>query len=186
MNNIFDFVGGDGGQWKVKEIKAVIGDSLENVPYIKIIPGLTLKSNEGLWTLRGVSSNLRYTEKDEEDKLVAIQAGLGRIEATCAALIPIHKSEGWWKLAQDERRKIFETQSRHINTGLKYLPAIARRLYHCRDYNEPFDFLTWFEYAPIDSDAFEELVGELRKTQEWKYVDREVDVRLTRNRLYDF
>ena len=58
------------------------------------------------------------------------------------------------------------------------MPAIARRLYHCRDFNEPFDFLTWFEYAPKDSDTFEELVRELRKTQEWKYVDREVDIRL--------
>jgi chlorite dismutase len=126
------------------------------------------------------SSNLRYTEKSEEDKLVSIQAGLGREEAMHAALIPIHKSEDWWKLAQDERRKIFEAQSKHIATGLKYLPAIARRLYHCRDFNEPFDFLTWFEYAPKDSEAFEELVWELRKTEEWKYVDREVDIRLTR------
>src|SRR2546428_7160638 len=32
-----------------------------------------------------------------------------------------------------------------------YLPAIARRLYHCRDLGEPFDFLTWFEYAPADA-----------------------------------
>ena len=178
MDNIFDFVGGDSGQWKVKEIKVVIGDSLENVPYLKIVPSSATKSDEGVWKLKGVRSNLRYSEKIEEDKLVSIQAGLGRLEATHAALIPIHKSEDWWKLAQDDRRKIFEAQSKHITTGLKYLPAIARRLYHCRDFNEPFDFLTWFEYAPKDSDTFEELVRELRKTQEWKYVDREVDIRL--------
>jgi chlorite dismutase len=180
MDNIFDFVGGDDGQWKVTEIKAVVGDSLENVSCIKIIPGSTLKSNDGHWALKGVRSNLRYTEKLEEDKLVAIQAGLGRTEATHAALIPIHKSGDWWKLAQDVRRKIFEIQSHHIRTGLTYLPAIARRLYHCRDFNEPFDFLTWFEYAPNDAGAFEQLVAELRKTPEWKYVDREVDIRLIR------
>ena len=180
MDNIFDFVGGDSGDWRVKRINAAIGDSLENVPYIKIIPGSTMKSNEGLWTLKGVRSNLRYTEKDEDDKLVSIQEGLGRTEATHAALIPIHKSQDWWKLAQDDRRKIFEEQSKHIRTGLKYLPAIARRLYHCKDFNEPFDFLTWFEYAPKDSGAFEELVGELRRTREWEYVDREVDIRLTK------
>ena len=110
---------------------------------------------------------------------MAIQEELGRQESCCAALIPIHKSEEWWALAQDERRKIFEN-AQHINTGLKYLPAIARRLYHCRDLNEPFDFLTWFEYAPKDSDAFEDLVATLRKTLEWEYVDREVDIRLTR------
>jgi chlorite dismutase len=182
MDNIFDFVGGDSGEWRVRRINTVIGDSLENVSYIKIVPSSTMKSNEGLWTLKGVRSNLRYTEKDEEDKLVSIQAGLGRIEATHAALIPIHKSKDWWKLAQDDRRKIFEGQSKHIRTGLKYLPAIARRLYHCKDFNEPFDFLTWFEYAPKDSGAFEELVGELRRTEEWKYVDREVDIRLTKTK----
>jgi chlorite dismutase len=109
-----------------------------------------------------------------------IQANLDRPEATCAALIPIRKTAAWWELAQDERRKIFEGQSRHTATGLKYLPAIARRLYHCRDIGEPFDFLTWFEYAPYHSDVFEELVNTLRKTEEWRYVDREIDIRLIR------
>ena len=108
MDNIFDFVGGDSGDWRVKRINAAIGDSLEDVPHLKIVPSSTMKLNEGLWTLKGVRSNLRYTEKDEDDKLVSIQEGLGRTEATCAALIPIHKSQGWWKLAQDDRRKIFE------------------------------------------------------------------------------
>jgi hypothetical protein len=48
----------------------------------------------------------------------------------------------------DERRDVFETKSHHIADSLKYLPAIARQLYHCRDLGQPFDFLTWFEYAP--------------------------------------
>ncbi len=75
---------------------------------------------------------------------------------------------------------MFEEQSNHISLGLEYLPAIARRLHHSRDLDEPFDFLTWFEYAPEHSDAFEELVRRLRETREWQYVDREVDVRLIR------
>jgi hypothetical protein len=53
-------------------------------------------------------------------------------------------------------------------------------LHHSRELGEAFDFLTWFEYAPEHSEAFEELVRRLRATQEWHYVDREVDVRLTR------
>jgi hypothetical protein len=57
---------------------------------------------------------------------------------------------------------------------------IARRLYHGYDLDEPFDFLTWFEYAPEDAGAFEELVGSLRGTEEWTYVEREVDMRLAR------
>jgi hypothetical protein len=63
---------------------------------------------------------------------------------------------------------------------LEYLPAVARRLHHCRDLGEPFDFLTWFEFAPTDTVAFDELVERLRETEEWSYVDREVDIRLTR------
>jgi len=47
--------------------------------------------------------------------------------------------------------------------------------------NEPFDFLTWFEYAPDHSAAFDELVLRLRETKEWEYVDREIDIRLVRS-----
>ena len=69
-----------------------------------------------------------------------------------------------------------------MKTGLKYLPAVARRLHHCRDLgeHEPFDFLTWFEYAPSDAAAFDTLVAELRGTEEWVYVEREIDIRLIR------
>lgn len=42
------------------------------------------------------------------------------------------------------------------------------------------DFLTWFEYTNDDSDAFEDLVRQLRDTEEWTYVEREVDIRLVR------
>lgn len=49
----------------------------------------------------------------------------------------------------------------------------------CRDLGEPFDFLTWFEFDPGDADAFEEL-GLLRGSEEWTYVDREVEIRLAR------
>jgi hypothetical protein len=96
-------------------------------------------------------------------------------------LIPIRKSAAWWDLAQDERRAIFEEQSRHTAIGLDYLPGVARQLYHCRDLAEPFDFLTWFEYAPEHSAGFEQLVTRLRATPEWRYVEREVDLRLIRD-----
>ena len=57
---------------------------------------------------------------------------------------------------------------------------MARRLHHCRELGEPFDFLTWFEYAPADAAAFDDLVRRLRASEEWHYVEREVDIRLTR------
>jgi chlorite dismutase len=132
------------------------------------------------WLLRGVPSQERYAVRREREELIARQPPLGRPEATYAALIPIRKSAIWWELAQDERRAIFEERSRHIETGMAYLPAVARRLLHSRDLLEPFDFLTWFEYAPAHESAFEELVAHLRSSAEWRYVEREVDVRLER------
>jgi chlorite dismutase len=89
-------------------------------------------------------------------------------------------STAWWELAQDERRAIFEERSQHISIGLKYVTRIARRLFHCYDLGEPFDFLTWFEFTPNDASAFEDLVGSLRSKEEWSYVEREVDIRLVR------
>lgn len=175
---MINFIGGSTGQWLVKEQKPVVGEALTKVSHLRIENNSLEKSTTSVWTLRGFTSNVRYAEKIEKEKLLAGQEGLGRPQATCAALIPIRKNEDWWNLAQDERRAIFEKQSHHTEVGLKYLPAIARKLYHCRDIDEPFDFLTWFEYAPKHADAFEELVVALRKTEEWKYVDREVDIRL--------
>ncbi len=135
---------------------------------------------EEIWSLRGVTSNTRYAVRAEVGQLTQLQPVLSRPQATQAALIPIRKSPEWRALPQDERRAIFEDQSRHIALGVARLPAIARRLYHGRDLGEPFDFLTWFEFDPLHSADFEELVAELRSTAEWEYVDREVDVRLSR------
>ena len=83
-------------------------------------------------------------------------------------------------MPQDERRALFEGRSRHISDRMAYLPRIARRLYHCRHLGEPFDFLTWFEFAPEHAQAFDGLVGMLRSREEWTFVDREVDLRLER------
>jgi chlorite dismutase len=177
------FRGGQSGGWRVISIAGVKGETLPHVSAVSVIASqaiaLPLLPSQTSWRLAGVISHLRYVERPEKEQLAALQAGLGRPEASCAALIPIRKSQAWWELAQDERRRIFEEKSRHIAGTLKYLPAIARQLYHCRDLGEPFDFLTWFEYAPEHAD-FEELVAMLRATEEWTYVEREVDVRLLR------
>jgi hypothetical protein len=177
------FAGGPAGIWRVKRIRPVIGPALEMVKRVAVVEGDQSVEPPGVvWRLRGVTSYERYVHRAERAQLVAAQPGLGRPEATRAALIPIKKSDAWWDLTQDERRAIFEERSHHIATGLKYLPAVARRLYHSRDLGEPFDFLTWFEYAPADANAFEELVQILRRTEEWTYVTREVDIRLVRTK----
>ena len=175
------FVGGTAGRWGVERIRVIAGQALPSVPRLSIFEGNQAATLEGsIWLLRGVTSYERYLHKMERSALVVQQAELGRLEATRAALIPIKKSTAWWELAQDERRAIFEERSHHVTIGLKYVARIARRLYHGYDLGEPFDFLTWFEYAPEDAGAFEELVGSLRGTEEWTYVEREVDIRLAR------
>ena len=177
------FRGGQTGAWRITALSPVKGEPLPAVTAISITNSaaiaLPLLPSQTSWRVAGVASHLRYVERAEKVQLEEAQAGLGRAEATCAALIPIRKSSAWWELTQAERRSIFEDKSRHITSTLKYLPAIARQLYHCRDLGEPFDFLTWFEYAPEHAAVFEDLVGELRATEEWTYVEREVDVRVT-------
>jgi chlorite dismutase len=164
----------------VTGIHAILGRTLAPVEYVEIHPVHSVGNpppSSG-WQLRGTSVHAHYTERAELDALAARQEGLGRLQATCAALIPIMKTKAWWQLAQDERRAIMERDSHHISLGMEYLPAISRRLYQCRELGEPFDFLTWFEYAPEHEAMFDDLVMRLRATREWDYVAREVDIRL--------
>jgi hypothetical protein len=180
----FTFSGGEIGVYRVARMSAVAGDGLPLVPRISITAGIVpVASERPRWFLRGTTSNERYVTRPEKEKLLVHPNVLGRSEATHAALIPIRKSAAWWNMTQDERRAVFEEQSHHIAVGLRYVTSIARRLHHCRDLgsDEPFDFLTWFEYAPSHERAFDELLGELRGSPEWQYVEREVDIRLLRD-----
>ncbi|HYS72608.1 MAG TPA: chlorite dismutase family protein [Thermoplasmata archaeon] len=174
------FVAGPTGTWKVERLEGVRGPSLAAASHLEVNLGSKTAARHAVWILRGVAGHERYATRAEHDRLATVQPPLDRAEATRAALIPIAKSGEWWELSQDERRAIFEEDSHHIAIGLEHLPAIARRLYHCRDLGEPFDFLTWFEYAPADAASFDRLVARLRKTREWDYVEREVDIRLAR------
>lgn len=179
-SSLFAFAGGTQGPWEITDSNAIAGDGLDHASRLSVVKGPVAAGGDNSWVLRGFTSNVRYVERSEREALAASQPPLGRAEATRAALIPIRKSPAWWDLAQDERRAILEDQSHHIEIGLRYLPAVARQLHHCRDLGEPFDFLTWFEFAPSDANAFDELVGLLRSSEEWAYVDREVDIRLSR------
>src|SRR5262245_38896812 len=139
---LFTFVAGSAGPWRIAKIAPVVGDHLPSATRLSIV-ARAIDDNAGtVWRLRGITSNERYVTRAEKDQLLAKQEGLGRPNSNCAALIPIRKNAAWWALTQDERRGIFEETSRHIAIGMRYLPAIARRLHHCRDLseNEPFDF----------------------------------------------
>ena len=176
------FIGADAGEWTIDSLDVVSGAELASASHLRVVEGAaaTATPEAATWVLRGVTSNERYVTRVEHDALVSRQEPLGRPGSTRAALVPIKKSEAWWDLPQDERRRIFEESSHHVVTGLEYLPAIARRLHHGRDLGEPFDFLTWFEFGPESAAAFEELVRRLRATEEWDYVERDIDIRLAR------
>lgn len=176
------FTPSDMGRWRLIDERTISGAPCPlPAAGVEIVP-LTHGSpkTSGEWPLRGVTSNLRYTSASERGDLQRIQAELDRPEARSAALIPIRKNPEWWALAQDERRAVIEERSHHIAIGLDYLPAIARRLYHARDLGEPFDFLTWFEFAPEHASDFDRLLTRLRASPEWAYVDRECELRLER------
>jgi hypothetical protein len=174
------FIGGTAGPWKVTDLRNVTGASLAPVERLAVVQTEKLPTDQAAWCLTGVPSYVRYVLRPERSALLARQEGLGRPGATCAALIPIAKSAAWWEMTQEERREVFEARSRHISESLNYMPAVQRQLYHCRDLGGPFDFLTWFEFAPADATRFEELVNYLRRSDEWRYVEREVDLRLSR------
>jgi hypothetical protein len=176
------FAGGSTGKWSIERLETVAGSPLAPAGRLEVVEGsgATGPAGDAVWVLRGVTSNERYITSSEHRELAARQQPLGRAGSTRAALIPVTKSEAWWDLAQDERRRIFEESSHHLAAGLEYLPAVARRLHHGRDLGEPFDFLTWFEFAPEHAAAFDELVRRLRETEEWTFVEREIDLRLAR------
>lgn len=174
------FRAGVGGDWLIDQINPVTGDALASAPRLSVTADIDTASPPSVWSLAGFTSNERYVDARDRAALVAVQEPLGRASATRAALIPIRKSDAWWDLTQDARRAILEERSHHIEIGLEYLPAVARRLHHCRDIGGEFDFLTWFEFHPDATEAFEEMVGRLRATEEWMYVEREVDIRLHR------
>ena len=176
------FAGGNVGSWEVERITAIRGEELPKVERLAVIEGEASRGLDAVWTLRGVTGPDHYVTELERQALIQRQESLGRPGSSFAAMIPIRKSATWWGLPQRERRAIFEERSHHVAGTLAYLPRIARRLHHGRALGEPFDFVTWFEFAPADKAAFDELVAMLRATEEWNYVEREVDVRLSRLR----
>lgn len=182
MNNRYAFIGGKRGSWRVSDVRNILGSGLAIVDRVDVVnDAVAVLPADSSWVLQSFTSNIRYAKRDELKMLQAVQPGLNRSEAVSAVLIPIKKSAHWWNLAQDERRAIFEEASHHTAVGLEYLPAVARRLMHCRDLGEPFDFLTWFEFAPEHTQAFDELLVRMRASKEWEYVEREVEVRLERD-----
>jgi hypothetical protein len=181
-DSFFQYIGGSTGSWRVMEMATISGPSLRPATHVEIVKGqfhrIPLKS---AWVLRGLARNTRFFTREERTPLDSRELGLNRKFATSAALIPIRKSAEWWNMAVEDRQEIIEARSMQIRSSLKLLPALVRRLLHGRDFGEPFDEVTWFEYEPKDTKIFDELVSALRSSIEWQYVEREIDIRLVRN-----
>jgi chlorite dismutase len=127
--------------------------------------------------LRGVVQHLHYTTLDERTDLVT-RSRTELAPGNTAVLIPIRKSAEWWAMAHDQRGEHFH--KKHTPTGAAYVERVFRKLYHARYLGSPYDFLTYFEFVPADAGYFRELLAELRATEEWKYVEEEFEVWLTK------
>jgi hypothetical protein len=176
----YSFVAGENGEWEIERIEPVTGNGLHPSARLSVVNALVEPAG-GVWRLHGIVSNERYVTRIEKAALLALPVPPAPARA---ALIALRKSADWWAMTQDERRAIFEARSHHIAIGLELGAGIDRRLHHCRDLSddEPFDFLTWFEYAPKDEPRFNALLARLRASEEWRFVEREVDIRLVRAR----
>jgi hypothetical protein len=88
---LFEFVGGDAGPWRVIANHTLAGQALDAVARVSVMAGGESVTPAGAWSLRGVTSNERYLMREEKNQLVAKQEGLGRPQATMAALIPLRR-----------------------------------------------------------------------------------------------
>jgi hypothetical protein len=159
------------------------GAPITRVEAVAMVDGIAAEMpTDGGWSFHGVVSNDRYTTRAEKTALAGKQVPVGRPEARRAALILLRKSAEWWALTQDERRVVLEEESHHIAIGMHYLPAVSRHLLHCRDLgvNAPFDFIGFLDFAPESEAAFDAMLVQLRATREWSYMEREIDIRLTK------
>lgn len=179
---LFHYIGGATGSWRITKAVTHAGLALKPATHVQVSTGssppIPAKTS---WMLRGYISNTRYVTREETIPIDANPWMLPRAEATCAALIPIRKSPAWWDLAVNQRRDLLEIRSQQVESRLGFLPAILNRLHFSRGRGEPFDFVTWFEYAPQDAAIFDELSSILRSSEEWEYVEREIDIRLVRD-----
>lgn len=181
--------------YRVDKVDAVRGDV-----GVSIKPGSTLVRVETVarlslpaeikaptLLLQGVPQHLEYMTKAQREKLGSIPE-FPPSKDIVAVVIPIRKSAAWWALAHDERSVHFqqtEGKKGHTAIGDPYVDRIHRKLYHTRYAVETrdHDFITYFEFDQKHTDDFKRLLAGLRDTEqnpEWKYVDREYEIWMTK------
>lgn len=174
----YNYVGGSSGSWELTDLTTYRGPALTPVTHLDIINGrMDRPPLDAAWVFSSYVQNTRYVTREEPQSAGSRRSFNSPPPRTSAALIALRRSEEWWQLGDAARREIQRTQM----VGLGYLTAMIRRWRHRLDMSERFDCVTWFEYEPRDSGAFEDLLADWRASEEWKYVDRECDIRLVQS-----
>lgn len=71
---LFCFAGGDIGPWRVTAIDPIAGETLATVKSLDVLAcTATPQPRDGGWLLRGATSNERYVERAERERLVDAQ-----------------------------------------------------------------------------------------------------------------
>jgi hypothetical protein len=161
------FVAGFEGLWLIEGMTAPVGEPLPPAARLSVVEGAAAETADGRWVLRGVVAG-------QGEDARADQLPLGRAEARCAALLAVRMSPAWWERAEEDRRA--------LSANIEHGPAISRRIHRARDRDEdePFDVLTWFEFAPEVQSEANQVMARLRDSEEWTFVEREVDIHVIR------
>jgi hypothetical protein len=173
--------------FRVTEVNTVRG------PRIPIEPGWRLHRIEGSAPLQslgrglalvGVAQHPTYTSAAEGRRLRAVER---REPGDMAVLVPIRKSDEWWRLGQDQRLALFRgsrPQGGHVAIGMRFAARVLRRLYHARYLpGSAWDFLAYFELDAADAGAIRELLAAMRDPHEssaWQFVECESEIWLRR------
>lgn len=170
----YNYVGGSSGAWQVTQMSTGRGEPLMPVTHVNIINGpLDRMPIRASWVLSGLVQNTLYITREERQS-ASRGTSSEPLPPTCAALIPILYSPEWWELGPPARRELQQSQP------MRGLSAMMRRWQYRWDLSEQFDGVTWFEYEPRDSAAFDDLLANWRASEKWKFVQRECDIRLVR------
>ena len=196
--------GGRLSRYRVQEVVPVRGEALASLgqgwSVVRIetsvpisLPEESLSpSGSSVVRFHGVTQHLQYTSDAQRQELD--RRSISELEPsnhTTAVLIPIGKSEEWWKLAYDQRQPHFqktEACEGHTAIGLNYVDRVFRKLYHSRYLNAAnaalsYDFVTYFEFKDAYEKDFRTLLAELRDTRgnpEWAYVNLEYEIWMTK------
>jgi hypothetical protein len=131
----------------------------------------------------GATTHAVYTDSATRAELAQISRGES---GPVAVLIPIRKTAEWWALGREQRQAyVMEgAPNGHMAIGRRYADRIYRRLYQARYLpGSEWDFLTYFEFPVTEVQTFVALLSALRNVDEnpeWAFVDREIEIWMSR------